>query len=167
MDNFKDKVKADAEYFDTHRIDLDEGVDETVEIRRLGSRLSLRVENETMAKLHATAKRERVGITTMARELIERGLNGGVTQIQTGGVKVHSTGGSITVSGAKSHGDGYFIVPTEAADIFASAMEHWLGLILDRGTRDNRIGFINRDGDSDAIKEWLDQYRRDTVDTPH
>jgi len=73
-----------AEYFDTHGLDETLHEDEKeveVEVRKpLSAILSIRIDEDHLAKLKRLAKSEGIGITTMARKLLSEALDGHTNQ---------------------------------------------------------------------------------------
>lgn len=65
-----------AQHFDAHGIDEFEGEEVEVQAKRpLSTVLSLRLDDEHLGKLRLLAKAQGIGVTTMARRLLQQGLD--------------------------------------------------------------------------------------------
>ena len=107
------------EYWDKHGIDEESPGDEEVEVRtskNLSTILSLRMDREHINRLKRRAKEEGVGVTTMARVLLNRALDRPEKQSRWEAV------GAWTAQAPTRDNTGFWVLP-------ASRMEHFGSMV--------------------------------------
>ena len=101
------------EYWDKHGIDEESPGDEEVEVRaskNLSTILSLRMDREHINRLKRLAKEEGVGVTTMARVLLNRALD------QPHEQSLLEAMGAWTADASTKDSTGFLVLPARSAE---------------------------------------------------
>ena len=108
------------EYWDSHGIDEESPGDEEVEVRaskNLSTILSIRMDREHINRLKQLAKEEGVGVTTMARMLLNQALGQAGRQSPRSGAEAILARMVQTSAGDK---DGFLVFPASSAEQFGA-----------------------------------------------